>query len=308
MIEQLRQEQGFPVVPMCRFLGVSKSGYYSWRNSKPSARKLEDERLKVAIKAAHERGRGTYGPEKIQEELAEVEKMEVGLNRIKRLRRELKIRCKQVKKFKATTDSKHNHPVAPNLLNQDFEVSGPNKAWVADITYVATDEGWLYLAGIKDLWNREIVGYAMSQRMTQDLVGQALFQAVAKRRPPEGLIHHSDRGSQYCSKSFQKLMKQFKMQPSMSRKGNCYDNAPMESFRHAQKRACSSPEISHPARSDRRDQRIYRSVLQSAEATCQSGESLPGGILEEIDQSAGSCLTIFMVSTIADRPQNQGVS
>jgi putative transposase len=224
MIEELRQEQGFPVVPMCRVLGVSKSGYYVWRNRKPSARKREDERLKVAIKAAHERGRGTYGPEKIQEELVEVEKVEVGINRIKRLRRELKIRCKQVKKYKATTDSNHKLPVAPNLLNQDFAVPGPNRAWVADITYVATNEGWLYLAAIKDLWNREIVGYAMSHLMTQDLVGRALFRAVAARRPPKGLIHHSDRGSQYCSRRYQKLMKQFKMEPSMSRKGNCWDN------------------------------------------------------------------------------------
>lgn len=230
MIEQLQQEKGFPVVPMCRVLGVSKSGYYAWRNSKPSARKVEDERLKVAIKAAHERCRGTYGPEKIQEELAEVENMKAGLNWIKRLRHEMKIRCKQVKKFKATTNSKHNYPVAPNLLNQNFEISGPNKAWVADITYIATDEGWLYLAGIKDLWNREIVGYAMGSRMPQDLVGRALFQAVARRRPPKDLTHHSDRGSQYCSKSYQKLMRQFKMKPSMSRKGNCYDNASMESF------------------------------------------------------------------------------
>ena len=235
MIEELRQEQGFPVVPMCRALGVSKSGYYVWRNRKPSARKLEDERLKVAIKAAHERGRGTYGPEKIQDELADVEKMEAGINRIKRLRRELKIRCKQVKKYKATTDSNHKLPVAPNLLNQDFAVPGPNQAWVADITYVATNEGWLYLAAIKDLWNREIVGYAMNHRMTQDLVGRALFRAVAARRPPKGLIHHSDRGSQYCSHSHQKLMKQFKMKPSMSRKGNCWDNAVAESFFHTLK-------------------------------------------------------------------------
>jgi putative transposase len=230
MIDALRKEQGLSVDPMCRVLGVSKSGYYAWKNRKPSARKLEDERLMVAIKVAHERGRGTYGPEKIQEELLEVEKVAVGINRIKRLRRQMKIRCKQVKKYKATTDSNHKLPVAPNLLNQDFAVSGPNQAWVTDITYVATEEGWLYLAGIKDLWNKEIVGYAMSHRMTQDLVGRALFRAVATRRPPEGLIHHSDRGSQYCSRSYQKLMKQFRMITSMSRKGNCWDNAPMESF------------------------------------------------------------------------------
>lgn len=175
MIDELRREQGLTVEPMCLVLGVSKSGYYAWRDRKPSARKLEEERLKVAIKAAHERGRGTYGPEKIQDELAEVEKMAAGLSRIKRLRRQMNLRCKQVKKYKATTDSNHNLPVAPNLLNQDFAVAGPNQAWVADITYVATEEGWLYLAGIKDLWNKEIVGYAMSHRMTQDLVGRALI-------------------------------------------------------------------------------------------------------------------------------------
>ncbi|PLX88685.1 MAG: hypothetical protein C0614_02325 [Desulfuromonas sp.] len=230
MIDELRKEQGFSVDPMCRTLGVSKSGYYAWKNRKPSARKQEDERLKVAIRAAHERGRGTYGPEKIQDELADVERIEVGINRIKRLRRQMSIRCKQVKKFKATTDSNHNLPVAPNLLDQKFTMSEPNQAWVADITYVATEEGWLYLAAIKDLWNKEIVGYAMSHRMTQDLVGRALFRAVATRRPPKGLIHHSDRGSQYCSRRYQKLMKQFGMKPSMSRKGNCWDNAPMESF------------------------------------------------------------------------------
>jgi putative transposase len=230
MIDELRREQGLSVEPMCQVLGVSKSGYYAWRNRKPSVRKREDERLKVAIRAAHERGRGTCGPEKIQDELLDVEKVEVGLSRIKRLRRQMDLRCKQVKKYKATTDSNHKLPVAPNLLNQDFAVSGPNRAWVADITHVATDEGWLYLAAIKDLWNREIVGYAMSQRMTQDLVGRALFRAVAARRPPKGLIHHSDRGSQYCSHSYQEPMQQFVMVPSMSRKGNCWDNASMESF------------------------------------------------------------------------------
>ena len=230
MIEQMRQEQGVAIVSICRALSVSKSGYYAWCNRKPSVRQIEGERLKVAIRAAHERGRGTYGPGKIQEELAEVEKIEVGINRIKRLRQAMNIRCKQVKKFKVTTDSKHRLPIAPNVLNQNFAVSGPNQVWVSDITYIATEQGWLYLAGIKDLWNREIVGYAMSHRMTQELVGRALFRAVALRRPQAGLMHHSDRGSQYCSNNYQKLLKQFGFIPSMSRKGNCYDNAPMDSF------------------------------------------------------------------------------
>ena len=199
----------------------------------------------------------------------------------------MKIRCKQVKKSKTTTDSNHKLPVAPNLLNQDFAVPGPNLAWVADITYVATEEGWLYLAAIKDLWNREIVGYAMSHRMTQDLVGRALFRAVAARRPPAGLIHHSDRGSQHCSHRHQKLMKQFKMKPSMSRKGNCRDNASMEIFFGR----CSPPQVSHPA-GHGGDQRVHRSVLQPAATTCQLGQPLPGGILEEIHQTAGGCLTI----------------
>lgn len=127
-----------------------------------------------------------------------------------------------------TTDSRHNLPIAPNLLDRQFAASVPNRAWVTDITYVATDEGWLYLAGIKDLFNGELVGYALDERMTQNLVMQALFRAVAGRRP-EGLVHHSDRGSQYCAHAYQRLLRQFGMQVSMSRKGNCWDNAPMES-------------------------------------------------------------------------------
>ncbi|WP_143325500.1 IS3 family transposase, partial [Caballeronia sordidicola] len=133
-------------------------------------------------------------------------------------------------KFRNTTDSKHDLPVAPNLLERNFDMSMPNQAWVSDITYVWTDEGWLYLAGIKDLFNGELVGYAMSERMTRTLVMQALFAAVALKRPAAGLILHSDRGSQYCSHDYRDLAKQFGMTMSMSRKGDCYDNAPMESF------------------------------------------------------------------------------
>jgi len=156
--------------------------------------------------------------------------IQTSLYRIKRIRRKLGLRCKQKRKFKATTNSSHALPLAPNLLDRQFAVATPNCAWVTDITYVATDEGWLYLAGIKDLFNGELVGYAMSDRMATTLVSQALFRAVAAKRPAKGLIHHSDRGSQYCSHAYRKQLQQFGMQASMSRKGDCWDNAPMESF------------------------------------------------------------------------------
>lgn len=208
---------------MCRVLDVSESGYHAWRKRPPSPRAQANARLEVEIKAAHERTRQTYGPERLQADLAD-NGIQVGVHRIKRIRQKLGLRCKQKRKFKATTDSKHHLPVAPNLLDRQFAVSAPNKAWVTDITYIATDEGWLYLAGIKDLFNGEWVGYALDFRMTQQRVMQALFRAVAAKRPGKGLIHHSDRGSQYCAHAYQKLLRQFGMQASMSRKGNCWEN------------------------------------------------------------------------------------
>jgi putative transposase len=219
----------FPVLLMCRVLEVSRSGYYAWLKRKPSARAIENSRLAVAIRAAHERSRETYGPLRLRPELA-ADGYRAGLGRIKRIRNELGLRCKQSRKFKATTNSKHNLAVAENRLQQNFATAKPNEVWVTDLTYIETGEGWLYLAGIKDLYTCEIVGYAMGPRMTQELVGQALVRAVKLKRPAPGLLHHSDRGSQYCSYSYQGLLRQFKMEVSMSRKGNCYDNAPMESF------------------------------------------------------------------------------
>lgn len=218
----------YPVAMLCRLLKVSEAGYYAWRRRLPSARSQENARLAIEIRLAHERTRQTYGPERLQAELAD-HGIHAGVDRIKRIRRELGLRCRQKRKFRVTTDSRHNLPIAPNLLDRQFAVSAPNRVWVTDITYVATDEGWLYLAGIKDLFNGELVGYALDERMTQNLVMQALFRAVAARRPEKGLIHHSDRGSQYCGHAYQRLLRQFGMQVSMSRKGNCWDNAPMES-------------------------------------------------------------------------------
>jgi transposase InsO family protein len=219
----------YSIAAMCGIFKVSKSGYYKWLKGEPSKREQEEGRLEVEIKAAHKRTRETFGSERLQRELRE-RGVEVGICRIRRIRKKLGIRCKQRRKFKATTDSKHTLPVAENLLNQQFEVQAPNEVWVSDITYIPTEEGWLYLAGHKDLFTGEVVGYALGSRITKNLVSQSLFRAVAAKRPGAGLIHHSDRGSQYCSHEYRRLMDQFQMKASMSRKGDCYDNAPMESF------------------------------------------------------------------------------
>jgi len=217
------------IAMMCGILKVSKSGYYKWLNRKPSKRAQEEGTPEVEIKAAHKRTRETYGAERLQHELKD-QGVSVGICRIRRIRKKLGIRCKQKRKFRATTDSRHTLPVAENLLNQQFEATRPNEVWLSDITYVPTEEGWLYLAGHKDLFTGEIVGYAMGSRITKNLVSQSLFKAVGAKRPGAGLIHHSDRGVQYCAHEYKRLVNQFKMRASMSRKGNCYDNAPMESF------------------------------------------------------------------------------
>jgi transposase InsO family protein len=219
----------YQVPVMCRFFKVSASGYYAWLKRPPSRRSQEEGRLEAEIKAAHRRTRGTCGPERLQRDLA-AHGIRAGIMRIRRIRKKLGIRCKQIRKFRATTDSGHALPVAENLLGQNFTAGAPNETWTSDITYVPTGEGWLYCAAHKDLFNGEIVGYALGSRITGNLVSRSLVRAVTAKRPPEGLVHHSDRGSQYCSADYRKLLAQFGMRPSMSRKGNCYDNAPMESF------------------------------------------------------------------------------
>ena len=219
----------YPVTALCRVLKVSESGYYAWVTRPPSPRNRENARLEQEIKASHQRTRETYGPSRLQRDLADYG-IFVGIDRIKRIRRKLGLRCKQKRKFKATTNSKHTLPVAPNLLAREFTVSVPNQAWVSDITYIPTAEGWLYLAGIKDLFSGELVGYGLNERMTKDPVIQALFRAVRNQKPKPGLILHSDRGSQYCAHDYQKVLVQFDMRPSMSRKGDCWEDSPMESF------------------------------------------------------------------------------
>ncbi len=229
MIRRLRSD--YPLAVLCRVLDVSTSGYHAWLVRQPSKRAQSRARLKVAAQAAHQRTRQTYGAQRLQRELA-ADGFRASLGTIKSVRRELGLRCVQQKRrFRVTTtDSQHPLPVAPNLLAQRFAVTRPNEVWTADITYVPTDEGWLYVAAIKDLFAGEIVGRSCGARMTTDLIVRALHQAVAVRRPAAGLIHHSDRGSQYCSHEYQALLHAYGMRASMSRRGNCYDNAPVESF------------------------------------------------------------------------------
>jgi len=208
VIKELRL--AYPVVLLCRVLAVTASGYYAWIKRPLSIRQREEERLELEIRAAHKRTRQTYGPERLPRDLLD-NGVVVGVHRIKRIRRKLGLRCRQKRKFKATTDSRHSLPVAGNLLNQKFEAFAPNQIWLSDITYIPTGEGWLYLAGHKDLFTGGIVGYAMAERMTKNLVSQSLLKALATKRPTAGLIHHSDRGSQYCALEYTSLLDRFGM-------------------------------------------------------------------------------------------------
>jgi len=222
--------QEFEITAMCRVLQVSRSGYYAWRKRPVSEREMANQKLTAQIKEIHQDSRQTYGSPRIHAELAS-QGVKCGHNRVARLMGQAELRAKQKRKFKVTTtDSAHDYPVAPNLLNQDFQAGRPNETWLADITYIATAEGWLYLAVVMDLYSRRIVGWAMDDSLERWLPLAALQMALETRQPPPGLLHHSDRGSQYASDDYQAVLTKYQMQGSMSRAGNCYDNAPLESF------------------------------------------------------------------------------
>lgn len=229
-----RHEGEHAVAHMCRLLEVSRSGYYDWRTREPSARVRADSLLVDEIRRLYKENKGRAGSPRITEQLR-TEGQSVGMNRVARLMRAEELRAKAARKYKATTNSNHNLPVAQNLLEQDFTATVPNQKWVSDITYIATDEGWLYLAVVLDLYSRIVVGWAMSERMTAALVCDALHMALWRRKRPEDVIVHSDRGSQYCSGDYQKLLKDNGLVCSMSKKGDCYDNAAMESWNHSLK-------------------------------------------------------------------------
>ena len=226
-IEDRRDE--FPVTRMCQVLVVSPSGYYAWRKRPPSARKMANQELYKKIEVVYNENHGVYGSPRIYHELDD-QGVACSENRVARLMRLRGLQAKQTKRFKTTTKRNKAHPVAPNLLDRNFEADRPDQKWLADITYIATLEGWLYLAAILDLYTRRIVGWAMSDRMTSDLTIAALEMAFLQRQPDAALIHHSDQGSQYTDRKYQALLKDHSIRASMNGAGSWYDNAPMESF------------------------------------------------------------------------------
>ena len=214
---------------MCRVFGISPSTYYGWERKQRSDHALRDAELLVSIRRIFAKFRGRYGAPRIQAELAR-EGVHVSRKRVARLMREAGLQAKGRRKYKPTTDSDHALPVAPNLLKRDFHTERPDDAWVSDITYIWTRQGWMYLAVILDLYSRKIVGWGLSERMTASLVCDALEAAVRLRRPTPDLVFHSDRGSQYASHAFRRRLRRHHMHQSMSRRGNCWDNAVAESF------------------------------------------------------------------------------
>lgn len=218
-----------PIARMCALLCVSVSGYHAWRRRGPSRRQLADMVFLAHIRTHFALSNGTYGSPRMHAELRE-EGLTIGRHRVARLMRDNGLRPNQKRRFKKTTDSHHGGPIAPNILHQDFAARGPDQKWGVDISYVWTAEGWLYLAIVLDLFSRRIIGWAVSDRLKKDLALTALQRAIALRAPPAGIIHHSDRGSQYCSDDYRQLLRQHGFVSSMSGKGNCYDNAIVETI------------------------------------------------------------------------------
>jgi putative transposase len=222
-------DRRYPIRLMCRALAVSAAGYYAWRSRPESARSVSARTMLSAIRVIHRESRETYGSPSIWDALVK-QGHRIGEHRVARLMRVEGIRAKTVKKWRATTQSQHRFPVAETTLARQFTVASPNRVWAGDLTYVWTTEGWLYLAVVLDLYSRRVIGWAMGHRLTVDLAEQALTMALANRTPTAGLLHHSDRGSQYAATRYQRLLDEYSITASMSRKGNCWDNACVESF------------------------------------------------------------------------------
>jgi len=224
-----RLSRSHSVRRLCSVLGVSSSGYYARCRRQESVRAREDRDLKQQILSIHANVKGRYGTPRIERELR-IAGVQTSRKRVARLRRELGLRARTPRKFRVTTDSNHSHKIAPNLLERRFEAENPNRTWVGDITYLSTPEGWFYLAFLMDTFSRKVVGWSVSDRIDEELTLSALQSALTTRRPPRGLIHHTDRGSQYCSNAYREKLSRSGLVASMSRRGDCWDNAMAESL------------------------------------------------------------------------------
>lgn len=254
---------GYPVNMLCRLLGVQRSTYYDWKDRPGKVIPPEELALRRRMKVLFVTSRESLGSRMMMENLRG-EGFDIGRDRTHRLMKALNLKVKLKRKYKVTTDSKHRLPVAENVLNRQFSPQAPNQAWGTDITYLWTQQGWVYLAVVIDLYSRRVVGWSMDRRMTKSLVLRALMMAINLRKPPPGLIHHSDRGSQYASHAYQGLLKQHDMICSMSRKGNCWDNAPVERFFSSLKREWTGDRLYKTRQTAIADVREYVAVYYNS--------------------------------------------
>jgi putative transposase len=223
------ERANYPIEILCSVLGVSRSGYYASRKRPEPTRRKDDRRLGLEVEAIYCGSFSAYGSPRIQRDL-KARGLRVGKKRVERLMKERGLAAQERRRFRRTTDSSHSYPIAPNLLARNFKTTGPNQAWVGDITYLWTREGWLYLAVLLDLFSRRVVGWSLRPNLEQDLALNALNQAMAQRKPPSGMIVHHDRGVQYASRAYRERLEAMQLRASMSRKGDCWDNAVAESF------------------------------------------------------------------------------
>ena len=257
------QANDYPVNLLCRLLSVQRSAYYDWRGRPGKVIPPEELALRRRMKALFAAARDSLGSRTMAENLR-LEGFEIGRDKTRRLMKQLQLKVKQKRKYKVTTDSKHNFPVAKNVLNRQFSPSAPNQVWGTDITFLWTQQGWIYLAVVIDLYSRRVVSWSIDRRMKKALVIRALMMAVNLRNPPPGLIHHSDRGSQYASHDYQTLLRQYDMICSMSRKGNCWDNAPVERFFSSLKREWTGDRLYRTRQEAIADVREYVAVYYNS--------------------------------------------
>jgi putative transposase len=284
-----RHSTQYPVTMLCRVIGVKRSPYYDWKARGGKVIGPEELVLRRRMKALFAESRQSLGSRRMSKKLVE-EGFEIGRYRAHRLMKAMSLVVKAKRKYKVTTDSKHRLPVAENVLNREFSPASPNQTWGTDITYLWTQEGWIYLAVVIDLYSRRVVGWSMDRRMTKALVVRALIMAVSLRKPPPGLIHHSDRGSQYASHTYQALLRQYGMIASMSRKGNCWDNAPVERFFSSLKREWTGDQLYRTRQAAITDVREYVAVYYNSKRLHSTlGYKTPLDYEKDLSKVSGNC-------------------